>query len=146
MWEILTMQFHMWAHKESLLEMVTFFYTSSTSLHSNKTYFSLYNVLHTLSLNANLIYVQKLCLENNVFIEFHTHYFCVKDNNTIKMIHQGMVDCGLFKFIRNDVVRDGYDNSRLLALNSTWHDQLGHVSDVIVNKFLHSIDYKTLSF
>lgn len=68
----------------------------STRLNTNKTDFALHNVMHAYGLSTSLIYVQKFCLDNNIFIEFYAHCFCVKDNNTMKILYQGIIHRGLF--------------------------------------------------
>jgi hypothetical protein len=43
-----------------------------------------------------LLYVQKLCLDNNVYFEFHPFMFYVKDFNTNKVLLSGQSKDGLY--------------------------------------------------
>ncbi|GKA53687.1 retrovirus-related pol polyprotein from transposon TNT 1-94 [Tanacetum coccineum] len=54
----------------------------SSKVYSPQKMFSLKNILHVLEISHNLLSVQKFCHDNDVFFEFHTSYFVVKDEST----------------------------------------------------------------
>ncbi|KAL5548510.1 hypothetical protein UlMin_003741 [Ulmus minor] len=56
------------------------------------------NVLYVPKMSSNLVSVSKLCLDNNVFIEFHPFFFVIKNSISKKVILQGKVEYGLYTF------------------------------------------------
>lgn len=59
----------------------------SDVLHTNDScVLNVNNLLHTPSVAINLLYVQKVCIDNNVFIEFHSGSFYVKDYNSKQVV------------------------------------------------------------
>ncbi|KAL5549165.1 hypothetical protein UlMin_004396 [Ulmus minor] len=73
-------------------------YTGYTSLSSNSISHNLHlnNVLCVPKISLNLISVNKLCHDNNVFLEFHPSFFLIKDANLKKVILQGKLEHGLY--------------------------------------------------
>lgn len=57
----------------------------------------LYDILHTPQATASLLFVHKLCSDNDVFVEFHTYYFFIKDKHLKKVLLQGPIDKGFYK-------------------------------------------------
>ncbi|GJZ48293.1 retrovirus-related pol polyprotein from transposon TNT 1-94 [Tanacetum coccineum] len=54
----------------------------SYKVYSPQKTFSLKNILHVPEISHNLLSVQIFCHDNDVFFEFHTSYFVVKDEST----------------------------------------------------------------
>ncbi|GJY76088.1 putative RNA-directed DNA polymerase [Tanacetum coccineum] len=54
----------------------------SSKVYSPQKTFSLKNILHVPEISHNLLSVQNFCHDNDVFFEFHTSYFVVKDEST----------------------------------------------------------------
>lgn len=50
------------------------------------------------SISKNLISVKQFCDDNDVFFEFHSNFFCVKDSNTQKLLLRGNNKDGLYVF------------------------------------------------
>ena len=46
----------------------------STRFYSPKKTFSLFNILHVPEIKKNILSVQKFCLDNDVFFEFHSSF------------------------------------------------------------------------
>lgn len=46
------------------------------------------NVLHTPRVKTNLLYIRQLCQDNNVYVEFHFSFFCVKNKVLRRVILQ----------------------------------------------------------
>ncbi|KAK4272007.1 hypothetical protein QN277_020616 [Acacia crassicarpa] len=61
----------------------------SSTLHTTSGNFLLSNVLHIPEITKNLLSVHQFCRDNNVFFEFHSGYFCVKDERTKQLLLQG---------------------------------------------------------
>lgn len=62
---------------------------------------SLKIVLHVLRINRYLLSVHKLALDNNAFLEFHPHYFFVKDRATKNILLKGRCKGGLYALPNN---------------------------------------------
>ena len=58
---------------------------------------SLKNILHVPQLTTNLISVNRLCINNNVTMEFFTNGFVMKDQASKKALLQGNLNHGLNK-------------------------------------------------
>ena len=56
------------------------------------------NVVHTHEISKQLISVSKLCADNIAFIEFFPTHFLVKDQVSKKILLQGNLENGLYKF------------------------------------------------
>lgn len=54
----------------------------SSKLYSPNKTFHLLQILHVAEIKQNLLSVQNLCDDNNVYFEFHTSFFAVNDENT----------------------------------------------------------------
>nr|GEZ62901.1 putative ribonuclease H-like domain-containing protein [Tanacetum cinerariifolium] len=58
--------------------------------------FSLKNILYVPEISHNLLSVHKFCHDNDVFFEFHTSYFVVKDESTHTTLLTGPSKYGLY--------------------------------------------------
>lgn len=100
-------------------------------IHTPKRNFSFNNVLHVPSASKNLVSVHKFTTDNNVFLEFHPTFFCVKDLDTKTLLRGSCCD-GLYPmppvpFEVHHIVRPSI---------LWWHHRLGHPSSVVVEKVL----------
>lgn len=101
------------------------------------------DALHAPSVASNLVSVHKLCRDNNIFIEFHSSFFSVKDTHSRKTLVQGPLDQGLHKLLcgagsfRTSTSKAPGVSTSFLATASVWHNRLCHVSDPVVDSFLH---------
>lgn len=66
--------------------------------HSNSRILHLKNLLHVPLITKNLVFVSQFCTDNNVFLEFHSNYCCVKDQTTNRILLEGVVDGRLYNF------------------------------------------------
>jgi len=57
-----------------------------TKIHTPYLTFTLANVLHVSHITKPLLFVQKFCLDNNVYFEYHSFVFYVKDLNTKEVL------------------------------------------------------------
>src|SRR4051812_18046517 len=46
-------------------------------------------ILHVHTASKNLLFVHRIALDNNVFLEFHPFYFFTKDRVTRRILHHG---------------------------------------------------------
>lgn len=53
-------------------------------------------LLHVLAIKKNLISISKFTIDNNVFVEFHGNYFCIKDEGTRNTLLSGKTRNGLY--------------------------------------------------
>ncbi|KAK1436332.1 hypothetical protein QVD17_02111 [Tagetes erecta] len=72
------------------------FHIGSTKFYSPNKTLSISNTLHVPSIRKNLLSVQQFCFDNNVYFEFHSSYFVVKDESTHTTLLTGPSDQGLY--------------------------------------------------
>jgi histone deacetylase 1/2 len=65
--------------------------------------FTLSNVLHVPAITKPLLSVQKFCLDNNVYFEFHPRVFYVKDLNTHEILLSGQSKDGIYALTKSSV-------------------------------------------
>ena len=89
--------------------------------------FSLSNILHVPQIKQNLLSVQKFCQDNNVFFEFHSTFFAVKDTFTRTTLLTGPSDNGLYS-IRLPQIQSlpKAAFTAVRASSDVWHQRLGH--------------------
>ncbi|KAJ9566905.1 hypothetical protein OSB04_002871 [Centaurea solstitialis] len=106
---------------------VPIFHIGSSKIYSPNKTFNLTDILHVPQLKQNLLSVQKFCLDNNVFFEFHSSYFVVKDESTQTTLLTGPSEQGLYS-IRlpqlNSLPKIAFTTVR--ASSNIWHQRLGH--------------------
>jgi hypothetical protein len=111
---------------------------------------ALKNILHVPAISKSLISVHKLVSDNDVFIEFHRHFFCVKDTATKKIILQGRSRGGLYPipFHRaSSSTASRHASASIKVSSRQWHQRLGHSSNNVVqnivknNNLLCSLDF-----
>lgn len=87
------------------------------------------------------------CVNNNMMVEFHPNFFCVKELLKRKVLFQGKLNHGLYK-INREIQHNKFSNSisnmkstnvtPVFALNTVTfeklHSRQGHPSEVVVNK------------
>lgn len=98
---------------------------------------SINHFFHTPYASINLLSVQKLCIDNNVFVEFHFGLFYVKDHNSKLIILQGSSHNGLYK-ITSVVQGFSSSNDNDIQTYYMWHRKLGHPSIGTIIKMLKS--------
>ncbi|RVX04050.1 Retrovirus-related Pol polyprotein from transposon TNT 1-94 [Vitis vinifera] len=120
--------------------------TGSHRLLSDSRSFHLKKVFHVPFISANLISVAKFCSDNNALIEFRSNSFFVKDLHTKKVLAQGKLENGLYRFpVLNSkkVAFVGATNSSTFYSHNSsifdnkvklWHHRLGHASTDILAK------------
>ena len=121
--------------------------TGSHRLVSSSHSFQLRKVFHVPFISANLISVAKLCSNNNALIEFRSNNFIVKDLHTKKVLVQGRLENGLYKFpvlhsnkkmayvgVHNPSTFHSHRLSLVHNKVELWHHRLGHAAtDIVVH-------------
>ena len=106
--------------------------------HSNLTGSSLrlHNVLHVPNIRQNLLSVYRLVSDNDVFVKFHRHFFCVNDKAMKRVILHGRSQDGLYPIPFGKASPSSLRASASVKVTPTqWHQRLGHPS----NNVVHSI-------
>jgi len=95
--------------------------------------FTLSNVLHVPAITKPLLSVQKFCLDNNVYLEFHPRVFYVKDLNTHEVLLLGQSKDGLYVLTKSFItsVPQAYWSPCTFAFVDLWHCRLGHPTSCI---------------
>ena len=94
--------------------------------------FSFNNILHVPSAQKNLVSVQKFTTDNDVFLEFHPTFFCVKDLHTKNLLLQGRCQDGLYPLSSSTAQTYHVVKPSI----SRWHHRLGHPSSIIVDRVI----------
>ncbi|GJU24329.1 putative RNA-directed DNA polymerase [Tanacetum coccineum] len=109
---------------------------SSSKVYSPQKTFSLKNILHVPEISHNLLSVQNFCHDNDVFFEFHTSYFVVKDESTHTTLITGPSKHGLYTITLpqlKSINKVSFSAAR--ASPTICHRRLGHPHQ----RLLHSI-------
>ena len=85
--------------------------------------------------SKNPLYVQRFCLDNNVFFEFHVSFFFVKDYLG-NILHRGPLSNGLYNFSTFLARLYPQNLSSVRVSTNIWHRHLGHASLPVLNKVI----------
>jgi len=112
--------------------------TGSSLVHSSHSSFKLNDILHCPQASANLLSIQKFCIDNSCyFILTSSHYF-VKDLKTHTLLLEGKSENGLYPLrFGGKLLKSNKTFTALLGIKTTslmWHFRLGHPSLEIVNR------------
>jgi histone deacetylase 1/2 len=102
-------------------------------LHSPTRDLHLKNILHVPSTSKDLLSINRIANDNNVFFEFYPTHYCVKDQETRRILLIGPCKDGLYpvKKIKKSVL--GVTKPSALL----WHHRLGHPASSIVQRVLN---------
>ena len=75
---------------------IPIFHTGNMFLSHSSQQFKLQNVLHVPQISTNLVSVSRFCIDNNVFFEFHSNHFVVKDQVSKQIMLQRHLKDGLY--------------------------------------------------
>jgi len=106
-------------------------------LHSPTGKIHLKNILHVPQASKNLVSVNRLSRNNNVFIEFHPNHFSIKEQQTKKTLLQGKCEKGLYplKSLNKQALGATREALGVIAASSSlWHARLGHPSAQVVQQ------------
>ncbi|GJY46598.1 putative RNA-directed DNA polymerase [Tanacetum coccineum] len=109
----------------------------SSKVYSPQKMFSLKNILHVPEISHNLLSVQKFCHDNDVFFEFHTSYFVVKDESTHTTLLTGPSKHGLYTITLPQLKSiNKVSFSAVRASPTIWHRRLGHPHQRLLHSML----------
>ncbi|KAJ0544914.1 putative RNA-directed DNA polymerase [Helianthus annuus] len=116
---------------------IPIFHIGSSKIYSSNKTFNLSDILHVPTLKQNLLSVQKFCLDNNVFFEFHSSYFLVKDESTHTTLLTGPSEQGLYS-IRLPQLKTlpKVAFTAVKASSDVWHQRLGHPHAQVFNSIV----------
>jgi len=95
------------------------------------------NILHVPQAHKNLCSVNRLARDNNMFLEFHPHYFSIKEQVSKRTLHIGRCEGGLYPLKLPS--KPSPNKQALAALKpstSLWHRRLGHALSQVVQQVL----------
>jgi histone deacetylase 1/2 len=111
-----------------------------SKIHSPKRTFTLSNILHVPAIKKPLLSVQKFCLENNVFFEFHSCLFYIKDLMTKEVLLSGQSKDGLYVLSESSAMSlpQAFSSTCLSTSADIWHRRLGHPSPCILHLLVNN--------
>jgi hypothetical protein len=110
------------------------------------------NVLLVPSTQKHLLCIHRLTTDNPIFIEYHSHYFLVKDRTMRKVLLQGRCRGGLYPWpsLEQSSSRCAFMITKPSI--AMWYDQLGHPSMVVISRVVKeknlpcsSLEYDNIS-
>lgn len=124
----------------------------SSNIVHNRT-FLMHHILHVPKITKNLLSVSKFIQDYDVYFEFGTFHYCVKDQETQEVLLKGRLVDGLYKFdldlqgIKSSFNTSSSSVSTTILVHksnyvafvdsiSLWHQRLGHISLPIFKKAL----------
>lgn len=114
-------------------------HTGGSTLSTSHGTLLLNNLLHVPHLTKNHLSVHQFCADNQVFCEFHSSFFCVKDVRTGRVLLSGPTSNGLYK-LPTSVSTSSYTSAQAFigerASLSSWHQRLGHPILKVVRQIL----------
>jgi transposase InsO family protein len=116
--------------------------TGSTLLHTPQSKFLLTCVLHCPNVAANLLSINRFCIDNDCFFILTGSNFFIKDNQTGKTLLDGPSINGLYPIkLQNCSLNKTRSCVAFLGVSASfdiWHARLGHASSPIVSRVLNS--------
>jgi histone deacetylase 1/2 len=94
------------------------------------------NILHVPNASKNLASVHRLCLDNNIYIEFHAWFFLIKDQATRRTLFKGPCHGGLYPLVPLSTGSSKQAFITIKPSSSTWHCRLGHPSSFVVQQIV----------
>ena len=113
--------------------------------------FRLDNILKVPDLASNLLFVHKLCLQNNAFCYFDANQFLIVDLATGKVLYQGLSKDGVYPIpfpsqlsVNSAIASSLAFKSSVTTLVSNeamlWHQRLGHPCSKLLHSTLSSFN------
>jgi hypothetical protein len=111
-------------------------YIGNSTLQIHERNLHLNNILLVPSTQKNICSVHRLTTNNPIFIEYHSHYFLVKDRATRKVLLQGRCKGGLYPWPSLEHSSSKYAFVVTKPSVVRWHDRLGHPSMCVVSSIV----------
>jgi hypothetical protein len=114
--------------------------SGSTTLHSSNSSFHLNNVLHCPQSAANLVSIQRFCLDNACFFILTSSHFYIIDFQTRTILLEGKSENGMYPLRLGKKSHKGSKSFiALLGIRTSslvWHFRLGHPSNDVVTRVI----------
>jgi histone deacetylase 1/2 len=106
------------------------------------------NILHVPRLSKHLLSITRLCWDNDVFVEFHHHFFCVKDKATRKILLHDKSQGDFYHIPLNRASSPAPHRalSGDTASPSQWHQRLGNPTNNVVHTIVKTNDLSCAPF
>ena len=105
----------------------------SSVLSSSQSKFLLHRLLHVPHITKNLVSIKQFCDDNNVFFQFHSREFFVKDAASGTTLLRGNTSNGLYVFPPSTPPQAFHTST------TTWHARLGHPAFRVVRHILSQL-------
>lgn len=115
------------------------FHIGSSKLFSPNKTFNLTNILHVPQIQKNLLSVKQFCRDNNVYFEFHSSFFVLKDESTHTTLLSGPSDNGLYSLCLPQlklIPKIAFTATKVSS--AIWHQRLGHPHQRVFNYVISS--------
>ena len=112
-------------------------HTGSATISNSRRHFILNQLLRVPNICKNFLYVCQFATDNNVFFEFHSSYFVIKDCLTKILLHQGPLKNGLYQFqlfLASLLISHALVGERTSSAH--WHRHLSHPAFQVVQCIL----------
>jgi hypothetical protein len=123
----------------------------SSLLHSSNSTFHLKNILHCPQSSANLLSIQKFCVDNSCYFILTSSHFFIKDLRTQATLLEGRSENGLYPLWLGKNFLKGTSKAFTALIgvrvsSLVWHFRLGHPSLDIVNRIVKNKSLPVSSF
>ena len=99
---------------------------------------TLKDILHVPQAAKNLVSVNRLAKDNNVFLEFHPEFFCIKDRDTKSTILKGACYKGMYPLPPASSEKQAFGVNKPSL--DRWHNRLGHPAAPIVQRVIRDFN------
>jgi hypothetical protein len=95
------------------------------------------SIIHVPQASKNLVSVHRLASDNTVFLEFHPHFFCIRDLDSRSILLNGPCRGGLYPLSLSSFAKIAFEANNVACgvvkpSLDRWHSHLGHASIPIV--------------
>jgi hypothetical protein len=116
---------------------MTISHIDKSSIHTPCRQLQLNKILHVPQASKNLISIHRLASDNNVFLKFHPHFFCIKDLDPRSILLRGPCRGGIYPLPTSFFKKSAFGVNKLAcgAIKPSierWHSRLGHPAVPIV--------------
>jgi hypothetical protein len=120
-----------------------------STIHTLCSQLMLNKILHVPQALKNLISVHRLASDNNIFLEFHPRFFCIKDLYTRSLLVKGPCQGGLYPLPSSSFKKLAFGVNKLACgvikpSIDRWHSRLGQPATSIVQRVIKEFNLPCL--
>jgi hypothetical protein len=104
------------------------------------------NVLHVPSTHKSLNSVHRFTLDNDIFIEFHSYFFLIKDRKMRNVLLYGPCKGGIYPLPQPSSKSRKLVFSAIKIPAERWHSRLGHLARDIIRRVVSNNNLPCASF